>query len=424
MKKLIFISIISFLLSCSTKKVNYFDTDYQIIFKLATKQDKMIFIDFYTVWCGPCQFFDKNIKHDSLFKSYMSDHFYTLQIDAELEQNKEIVTKYNPTGYPTFVIINSKGEEFDRILGLKERLPEKFIDLIESILKGNEELELLKGQYSQNPDSANLFRKIILDKLLARDLFKTAMDFSDFAISKSKDSSLIQEAIFFKAFASIKNPKIQSPKLMVDYVNEIKNEQMLEYGYSELFYHYRSKHIPDSIKICLDRLVAFKSNNHLSYVRDYAKYLYEQDIDTEYANKLTKEYSEFPGNEADHWTPFLNGHKYAKQGQLEKGIENFDNWMIKYSKSANFEEDYWHYKFYIDLIIHYKVASIKAIEYAEKFENGNPIIENKQQLAELYYLNGQISHAVGKIKKIQSMIDDPKKIEEYNNLIIKYTNRK
>jgi thioredoxin-related protein len=421
MKKLIFISIISFLLSCSTKKADYFDAEYQSVFKLAAKQDKMIFIDFYTVWCGPCKFFDKNIKYDSNFKSYMTDHFYTLQIDAELEQNKEIVTKYNPTGYPTFVITNSKGEEIDRIFGLKEKLPEKFIDLIGSILQGNEELELLKGQYIQNPDSTELFRKIILDKLLARNLYRAVMDISDFAILKSKDSSLIQEAKFFKAYASIKNPKTQSTKLMVDYVYETKNEQMLEYGCTELFYHYRSKNITDSIKICLNKLIAFKSGNHLSYVRDYAKFLYEQDIDIEYANSLTKEYSEFPGNETDHWTPFLNGHKYAKQGQLEKGIGDFDNWMIKYSEPANFEDDYWHYKFYIDLIIHYKAASLKAIQYAEKFENNNPNIDNKQQLAELYYLNGQISNAIDKIKEIQTMIDDPKKKEEYNNLINKYS---
>ena len=98
---------------------------------------------------------------------------------------------------------------------------------------------------------------------------------------------------------------------------------------------------------------------------------------------------------------FLNGHKSAKQGQLEKEIENFDNWMIKYSKPANFEYDYWHYKFYIDLIIHYKVASLKAIQYAEKFEKSNPKIENKEQLAELYYLNGQISMQLIKSKRFK-----------------------
>jgi thioredoxin-related protein len=423
MKKSTYFSLIFFLFCCSTNKGDYFNSNFESVFKLAAQHDKMIFIDFYTVWCGPCQFFENNIKYDIIFKSYMTDKFYTLQIDAELEQNKEVVSKYNPNGYPTFVITNSKGEEIDRIGGLTEKSPEKFISLIESILQGTEKLEVLKEQYIQHPDSIELFRKIILDKLFEKQLYKTAIDFSDFAMLKSKDSLLIQEAKFFKAYALIKNPKSQSSRFMTDFVSEVKNGQMIEYGIRELFNYYRSTNNIDSVRFCLDKLVAFESGNHLVYVRDYARFLYEHDIDIEYANKLTKEYSETPDNYADHWTPYLNCHRLAKQGQLQKGIENFDNWMTKYSKPENFKDDYWHYQFYIDLILHYNVASLKAIQYAEKFESDNPSVENKKQLAELYYLNGQIVDAVNKIKEIQSMIEDPREIEKYNNLIKKYASK-
>ena len=421
MSKLIYFSLLFSLISCSITKDKYFDSDYQNILKLAAKQDKMIFIDFYTVWCGPCQFFDKNIKHDSVFKSYMTDNFFTLQIDAELEQNKDIVSKFRINGYPTFIIANSKGEERDRIGGLTEKSPEKFIFLIKSILKGKEELDSLKQLYIQYPDSIELFRKVVIDKLLDRQMFSSVIDLSDFAISKSKDSSLVQLAKFSKAYASIKDPKTQSPKLMFDFVGETVNEQMVEYGYNELFNYYRSKNKIDSTKICLNKLVTFRSGNHLAYVRDYAKFLYEHDTDIEYANKLTKEYTDSPGSNSDHWTPYLNAHRLAKQGKLSKGIENFDNWMAKYSIPENFKEDYWHYQFYIDFMIFYQVASTKAIKYAEKFEVDNPNIDNKQQLAELYYLNGQNDNAINKIKEIQAKIEDPKKEEKYNNLIDKYT---
>lgn len=423
MKNLISFTLIILLFGCSIDKVSYFDSDFQRVFQLAAKHDRMVFMDFYTVWCGPCQYFEKNIKHDRIFKSYMTDKFYTVQIDAELEQNKEIVSRYNPTGYPTFVIANSKGEEIDRFGGLTEKLPENFIHLIERVLKGNEDLEILKEQYIQHPDSIELFRKVIPGKLLEKQLYAAAIDLSDFAMLKSRDSLLIQEAKFYKAYASLKNPKSQSLRLMTDFVNEVKNGQLIEYGINELFYHYRSTDNTDSVRFYLDQLVAFESGNHLSYVRDYARFLYEHDIDIEYANRLTKEYSEAPGSYADHWTPYLNGHKSAKQRQLKKGIENFDLWMKKYSKPENFKDDYWHYKFYIDLMINYKVASTQAIHYAEKFESNNPNIENKQQLAELYYYNGQIDQAIHKIKEIQTMVEDPKRKEEYNNLIKKYTEK-
>ena len=163
------------------------------------------------------------------------------------------------------------------------------------------------------------------------------------------------------------------------------------------------------MRICLDKLVSFKSENHLKYVRDYAEFLYKHDIDIGYANVLTKEYTETSGSNEDHWTPYLNAHKLAKQGQLENGIESFDYWMTKYSKPENFKDDYWHYKFYIDLILYYKVASKQAIMYSEMFERNNPNIENTKQLAELYFYNGQIDEAVDKIKELVVMVEDPKR---------------
>jgi thioredoxin-related protein len=420
MKKPLYLSLIILLLSCSDGKVHYFDTDFQNAFKLAAKNDRMVFIDFYTVWCGPCQYFDKNLKYDSVFKSYMTENFYTLHIDAELEKSKEIVSRYNPSGYPTFVITDSNGEEIDRIVGLKENSSESFIGLIKSVLTGNDELALLKEQYFQLPDSIELFRKIILDKLLGKQLYNSAIEFSEFAIFQSKDSALIQEAKYFKAYASIRNPKAHSSNLMSEFVNSINNLQLIEYGYEELFFHYRTNINLDSMRICLDKLVSFKSENHLKYVRDYAEFLYKHDKDIDYANVLTKEYTETSGSNEDHWTPYLNAHKLAKQGQLEKGIESFDYWMTKNSKPENFRDDYWHYKFYIDLILYYKVASKQAIMYSEMFERNNPNIENTKQLAELYFYNGQIDEAVDKIKELVVMVEDPKEKKKYDQIIKEY----
>lgn len=278
----------------------------------------------------------------------------------------------------------------------------------------------LKEQYIQLPDSIELFRKIILDKLLGKQLYNSATEFSEFAIFQSKDSALIQEAKYFRAYASIRNPKAHSSNLMSEFVNSINNLQLIEYGYEELFFHYRTHSNLDSMRICLDKLVSFKSENHLKYVRDYAEFLYKHDIDIGYANVLTKEYTETSGSNEDHWTPYLNAHKLAKQGQLEKGIESFDYWMTKYSKPENFKDDYWHYKFYIDLILYYKVASKQAIMYSEMFERNNPNIENTKQLAELYFYNGQIDEAVDKIKELVVMVEDPKEKKKYDQIIKEY----
>lgn len=131
--------------SSSKDYAKYFDTNYFDVLKLASKDGKMMFIDFWGVWCGACRTFNEKIKPDSLFENYIKKHFYTVQINSGLEQNKSVVSKYHIKYYPTFVITDSKGEEIGRIVGLPELKPESFIGLIEKIIQGKESLELLKA---------------------------------------------------------------------------------------------------------------------------------------------------------------------------------------------------------------------------------------------------------------------------------------
>lgn len=425
MKKLLIFLTSLILISCNTKKADYFDTNYENVFQAALKQDKMIFIDFSTVWCGPCQYFEKKIVPDSLFMTFMNKNFCTIKIDAELEYNKAIVTKFKISGYPTFIITSSNGNEIGRIDGLRENTPEKFMELIKKILKGKEQIELLLKEYTENPDSLDLFRKLVRDKFLTNNLYKNAKELSIQAIKVSHNEDLKKEAKFYTAYASIKDSEQLSPKEMITFVNEKNNDkEFIEYGLGELFYFYRSSGNLDRIRYYLNKLINLNSQSHLGYVRDYAKILYEKNIDIDLADKLTKEYSETDGNSADHWTPFLKAHSLARHGDFEKGIEVFDNWMSRYSKPENFKEDYWHYKFYIDLFLFYKQGSKRAIEYAEKFAVSNPSKDNKQQLAELYYLNGNKSMAIEQLNEIKSMTDDPKSKNKINELIKKYSEEK
>ena len=70
----------------------------------AIKSNKLIFIDFYTQWCGPC----KNIA-DKVFTAYSvaafyNQNFYCLKIDAENGEGIELAKKYKINLYPTFLL--------------------------------------------------------------------------------------------------------------------------------------------------------------------------------------------------------------------------------------------------------------------------------------------------------------------------------
>ena len=80
---------------------------------------KAVIIDFYADWCIPCKELDANtfsdpevVKISKQFDTYKAD--MTKSLDEEVEALRD---KYKIIGVPTILILNSKGEEVNRITG-------------------------------------------------------------------------------------------------------------------------------------------------------------------------------------------------------------------------------------------------------------------------------------------------------------------
>lgn len=88
--------------------IHFCDT-YEEARKLATQQGKLLFVDFYTVWCGPCKLLAKNVFTREDVGAYFNRHFVCCKLDAEKE-GKELAKKYKVSSYPTLIFLDSQGE--------------------------------------------------------------------------------------------------------------------------------------------------------------------------------------------------------------------------------------------------------------------------------------------------------------------------
>lgn len=101
----------------------------------AKAENKLIFIDAYTSWCGPCRVMAANVFTDPSVGEYYNSHFINLKVDMEKGEGPELGRRYSVMGYPTLLFVDGNGEVVSRTMGGKAA--SDFIALGQKVVKAN-----------------------------------------------------------------------------------------------------------------------------------------------------------------------------------------------------------------------------------------------------------------------------------------------
>jgi thioredoxin 1 len=86
--------------------------------KLAKETGKLIFIDAYTSWCGPCKKMAASTFTDAKVGEVFNERYVNLKIDCELDPDgPEISRLYKIRAYPTLLFIDGDGKIVQSFLG-------------------------------------------------------------------------------------------------------------------------------------------------------------------------------------------------------------------------------------------------------------------------------------------------------------------
>lgn len=83
----------------------------------AQKENKLIFMDCYTSWCGPCKMMSEQVFVQAPVGELFNKNFINLKIDMEKGEGKELAQKYAISVYPTMLLLDGKGNIVHRIIG-------------------------------------------------------------------------------------------------------------------------------------------------------------------------------------------------------------------------------------------------------------------------------------------------------------------
>ena len=103
--------------NANAQGVRFWKGSFEEAAQEAKRQDKLIFIDFYTVWCGPCKSMSNRVFPHEDVGEYFNETFICCKLDAERE-GKELAKKYGVSSYPTLLFIKANGEVMSKTSGV------------------------------------------------------------------------------------------------------------------------------------------------------------------------------------------------------------------------------------------------------------------------------------------------------------------
>lgn len=165
MKKisLLFTSLMSISLLLA-QGIEFFEGSFEEALSEARKENKLIFVDAYTTWCGPCKAMSKNVFTEGAVGDYYNDKFINLKLDQEKGEGMAFAQSYDVRYYPTLLFINYDKELAHKAVGGMNA--NEFIQLGKAANSSATQMRVLQKKYADGnlkPEKIKELANIYLD---------------------------------------------------------------------------------------------------------------------------------------------------------------------------------------------------------------------------------------------------------------------
>lgn len=335
---------------------------FNYIKQLSREQNKPVFLDFYTKWCGPCRGMDKNVFSTREIGSFYNKNFINYKIDAEVGEGVEIKKQYGVRAYPTYIFVDSTGkiirEEINTngrgsvkgmlelgevILGKREK---SWVEYEEEYDEGNRSASFLKEymlayQRSHNSLPTEEMKRewinaipedqLMIDKDARKIIFSEAIPGTDYydILLKNKnhfDDQLNNKEQFVKWIYYVLM-RSGFKKLDVDWIKsrlskDFPTHTQVAYDYYDLDQS-RFQGVTDSL--FMSKYFKFIDENELPVTLNVfipLKLVKLNKVPISYADKLIPHFERTMDYEYPHYMSFASyAYVLAKSGQIEKARE-------------------------------------------------------------------------------------------------------
>ena len=101
----------------SANEITFINGKWKDIAAKARKDNKCIFVDAFTTWCGPCQQLKSVTFKDNSAAAYFNNNFINYAVDMEKGEGLELAEKWDVTAYPALLLFTPEGKLIIKQIG-------------------------------------------------------------------------------------------------------------------------------------------------------------------------------------------------------------------------------------------------------------------------------------------------------------------
>ena len=183
-------------LTTSSQGIEFFKGTWAEALEKASKEEKLVFVDAYAKWCGPCKRMSKNVFTHPAVGEYYNANFVNLKLDMEESESRDFKKSFRVSAYPTLFFINGEGELVKKVVG--GRSTKDFVQLGKDVVKSYDR----SGIYAEKYDNGDRSYDLVLSYIKAlkkadKPSQKIANDFirANPELSKDELSVLLYESL-------------------------------------------------------------------------------------------------------------------------------------------------------------------------------------------------------------------------------------
>lgn len=228
--------------------IHFFHGSIEDLKKEAKAKKKLIFLDAYTEWCGPCKMMSATTFKDKAVGEFFNKNFISYKLDMEKGEGPGMSVRYEVTAYPTLLFMDAKGEVTHKILGYRK--PEQLLDEAKTAINPKDNLTLMQNEYENGTNDPEIllnyaFRLADMDKdysevagkyfslqqekdLITDNNWKAMLRLTTDIESREFQSILKRKAEFVKKYGmkAVEDKILQVCKVTADEAMKLQNEKI------------------------------------------------------------------------------------------------------------------------------------------------------------------------------------------------------